>query len=315
MKYSILGFNQEAICKLSIVKIDKDNNEHIVKLDVEDLILLNYIEQAQARPSMTHYAKNNIAFVWLMHSKILEDLPILDVKESMLKKRLQKLEEFELIQTFTLSSGRGNGSKTFYAITEKCEKLKYEKENENREIKNSLSNDLRDKKLSVKSNREIKNYLSDNKLEIKDDNKLIEKEDISKDISKKKSGFLKHSKQDEFKIDGLVDMYNSICTKLPKVRAITDKRKSDVEKLYKKYDLSTFKEAFRVANESAFLTGDNDRGWKASFDFITREDKFIAILEGKYNSKKKSTRGKFGESDDEKYGNTGKEKLYASKSF
>lgn len=114
-------------------------------------------------------------------------------------------------------------------------------------------------------------------------------EDKEKDKRKDKSktGFLKHSKQDEFKVDGLIDLYINTCTKLPKVRAMTDARKSNAEKIYKKYGLDAIKEVFEIANNSPFLTGDNDRGWKASFDFIMREDKFVAILEGKYNSKRK----------------------------
>lgn len=142
-------------------------------------------------------------------------------------------------------------------------------------------------------NQQLEKQLLENK-----DNKVInklntkEKKDKilkNKDTKQKpeKDGFLKHSKQSEFKIDGLVDMYNSICIKLPKVRALTDKRKTSVEKLYKKYDLDTFKKVFEIANTSSFLTGDNDRGWKADFDWLLQEEKFIRVLEGKYDSKRK----------------------------
>lgn len=142
-------------------------------------------------------------------------------------------------------------------------------------------------------NQQLEKQLLENK-----DNKVInklntkEKKDKilkNKDTKQKpeKNGFLKHSKQSEFKIDGLVDMYNSICIKLPKVRALTDKRKTSVEKLYKKYDLDTFKKVFEIANTSSFLTGDNDRGWKADFDWLLQEEKFIRVLEGKYDSKRK----------------------------
>lgn len=120
----------------------------------------------------------------------------------------------------------------------------------------------------------------------KKDNK--EKEDISKDISKKKEFSLKHSKQDsEFNPAFIVELYRRNCTRLPKLRAMSDKRKVAVEKIYKQYGIDIMQEVFRIANDSAFLTGDNDRGWKADFDFIMREDKFIAILEGKYNTKSK----------------------------
>ena len=50
-------------------------------------------------------------------------------------------------------------------------------------------------------------------------------------------------------------------------------------------------DVFDKVQESDFLKGNNDRGWKANIDFILREDKFVSILEGKYNNtrKKKKT--------------------------
>lgn len=126
-----------------------------------------------------------------------------------------------------------------------------------------------------------------NETDIDKEREKEEDKEKNKRKDKSKTDFLKHSKTSEFKIDGLVDMYNSICIKLPKVRALTDKRKSSVEKLYKKYDLDTFKKVFEIANDSSFLTGDNDRSWKADFDWLLQEEKFIRVLEGKYNSKRK----------------------------
>lgn len=136
----------------------------------------------------------------------------------------------------------------------------------------------------------------------------------TKEDNKSTSNFLKHSKQ-EIKLDAIVVDYNTICTNLPKLRAFTDKRKKALERLYKKYGIDSIKEVFEIANNSDFLTGNNDRGWRADFDFMMREDKFIAILEGKYSGKKKSNRNKFGETDLEKSGYSGKEKLHAIRSF
>lgn len=148
--------------------------------------------------------------------------------------------------------------------------------------------------------------------EDKEEEREIEKE--IKEDNKSTSNFLKHSKQ-EIKLDAIVVDYNTICTNLPKLRAFTDKRKKALEKLYKKYGIDSIKEVFEIANNSDFLTGNNDRGWRADFDFMMREDKFIAILEGKYSGKKKSNRNKFGETDLEKSGYSGKEKLHAIRSF
>ena len=44
-----------------------------------------------------------------------------------------------------------------------------------------------------------------------------------------------------------------------------------------------------------FWYGENDRGWKADFDFIIKTDKAIGILEGKYNFKKKDKMDDFKE--------------------
>ena len=51
--------------------------------------------------------------------------------------------------------------------------------------------------------------------------------------------------------------------------------------------MQQFEEVCILANNCNFLIGDNDRNWKADFDFITRADKAVSILEGKYNNKKR----------------------------
>ena len=175
----------------------------------------------------------------------------------------------------------------------------------------------RQKQIEQKECNVTSRYSNGTDIEIEED--IEEEKEIEKDIKKisqkpsSSKGFLKHSKQDDFKADGIIDIYNSTCTKLSKLRVLSDKRKEAAEKIYKKYGLDAMREVFEIANNTPFLTGANDRGWKADFDFMMREDKFIAILEGKYNSKK-STK-KFGEESDEKCGNGRKEYLNARKSF
>ena len=87
------------------------------------------------------------------------------------------------------------------------------------------------------------------------------------------------------------ELYNDRCNKLPKARQLSEKRKKAIRAILKKYSLDEIIQVFDKANASDFLTGKNDRGWVADFDFIFREDKFLSILEGKYNGKKKSIDG------------------------
>lgn len=89
-------------------------------------------------------------------------------------------------------------------------------------------------------------------------------------------------------IETFISLYNEMCTSLPKVHTVTDKRKKAIQNIIKKFSFEDIRNVFKTTQESDFLTGNNDRGWKANIDFILREDKFVSILEGKYNSKVKS---------------------------
>ena len=89
-----------------------------------------------------------------------------------------------------------------------------------------------------------------------------------------------------------VDKYHQRCTKLPKLRVLTDKRKGYIKTFTKTFTLEQFEEICDKANRSDFLTGKNDRGWKADFDFLLRIDKATAILEGgKYANKNENNNG------------------------
>ena len=249
MRYSVLGFNQEELLKYN--------------LGMNEVLLLDYIYQAIASPTLEHKIEAGLSFVWLNHTKILEDLPILNISEDRLKRLLKSLEANKLISSIKINMGKGKGSKCYYYITKECEALRY-----NRRVENNTSNDLDVLKITpLNSDRRVENNTSNNKL-FNIDNKL--------------------NKIDNKRIECFIDSYHSICISLPKVRSITDKRKKAILKIINKYSKSELEECFRLAEESDFLTGNNDRGWKADIDFILREDKLIAILEGKYGGKKKT---------------------------
>ena len=89
--------------------------------------------------------------------------------------------------------------------------------------------------------------------------------------------------------NNFLNIYNEECTNLPKCLKITEKRKVAINKCLKeKIDEKVFKQICIKANQSDFLIGENDRNWKADFDFVTRTDKAMQILEGKYESRQKS---------------------------
>ncbi len=91
-------------------------------------------------------------------------------------------------------------------------------------------------------------------------------------------------KEKEIKRIRIKDIYNSTCTNLPQIQKLTEKREKTIDKFLKEFTEEQFKEICNIANNSKFLTGDNDRGWKADFDFLMRIDKATNVLEGKYNN-------------------------------
>lgn len=81
----------------------------------------------------------------------------------------------------------------------------------------------------------------------------------------------------------IVDAYNENCNKLPKATKLTDNRKRAVRScMAQGFSVDDMREAFRKANETPFLTGQNKDGWRANFDFIIKPANMQKILEGAY---------------------------------
>ena len=93
-------------------------------------------------------------------------------------------------------------------------------------------------------------------------------------------------KEIEDKRNRIVEIYNLHCTNLPQVQKLTEKREKSIDAFLKEFTEEQFMEICQIANNSDFLAGNNDRKWKADFDFLMRIDKATAITEGKYSNTK-----------------------------
>lgn len=249
MNYEVLGFNQEKVIE--------------AKLDVIDLMLLNYIIVANGNPFMEHIIINGVSYVWLYHEKIHEDLPILGITEGTLKNRLSVLKQKGLIMSETQRVIKG--SKTYYSVSE---------------LTMSFINDVRCHS-KMTSDKNISNNISKNDNSIRDNTikqlslfntnnkEVINKEDTYSD-----------------KIKWFVDKFNSICVSLPKCVRMSGKRGKGIINIVKKFSTEEIIEVFNKLEESDFCSGRSGK-WRADIDFILREDKFISVLEGKYDNKKK----------------------------
>lgn len=83
----------------------------------------------------------------------------------------------------------------------------------------------------------------------------------------------------------IIDAYNQNCGSLPKATKLTDKRKRAIRTCAAQgFSVDDMREAFQKAASTPFLTGQNERGWRANFDFIIKPDNMQKILEGAYGS-------------------------------
>lgn len=97
----------------------------------------------------------------------------------------------------------------------------------------------------------------------------------------------KPKKKPEVDCDFIVKLYHDRCPSLPRVLKLTDKRKMKIRVRFEemKFSYETLQEVFDKCEASFFMRGDNNRGWKADFDWIfTNSQNWVKVLEGKYDN-------------------------------
>lgn len=101
-----------------------------------------------------------------------------------------------------------------------------------------------------------------------------------------KGGQMTDHKENENRIvidyEFIVESYHSLCPKLNKVVVINDLRKGFINARVGEFGIEKVISVLRLAGESDFLNGKNEKTWKADFEWILRPTNFIKILEGKY---------------------------------
>jgi predicted phage replisome organizer len=84
----------------------------------------------------------------------------------------------------------------------------------------------------------------------------------------------------------IMDSFNQTCTSLPGIREITGPRKKAIKGRWKQLkDVEGTVKFFMTVEQSDWLSGRNDKGWSASFDWIFKAANFTKILEGNFFNK------------------------------
>lgn len=88
----------------------------------------------------------------------------------------------------------------------------------------------------------------------------------------------------------IIDLFNSICVSLNKVRNLTDTRKKKIKSAYKLLN-GDYEGLFKRVEESDFLSGRSGKWDKCGFDWIMKQENMVKVLEGNYDNKGGNSNG------------------------
>ncbi len=69
----------------------------------------------------------------------------------------------------------------------------------------------------------------------------------------------------------------------PEIRKMTAQRERQLTARLRDSNLDEWLQAMAALERSAFCRGENDRGWRADFDFLLQPKSFVKLLEGAYD--------------------------------
>ena len=128
MKYSILGFNQELVCAIKKdVQTDNGNIKRLC-LDVVDSLILKDVSDFMNRSKIIKLTIDDKIYFSITHKCILEDLPILGIKQQALKDRIDKMVQLGILDKKVVRDN--GGTWVGYRTTKVYEDLIYSNDNQ-----------------------------------------------------------------------------------------------------------------------------------------------------------------------------------------
>lgn len=106
VKYTILGFNQEKALELGF--------------DVDDLLIIRWFVDFYSSSKMIKMNVGDKTYAWVNYSRVIEDIPILNMKKDTLSRRMKKICETGIMEHETLKQG---GTFSLYKLTDKYDQL------------------------------------------------------------------------------------------------------------------------------------------------------------------------------------------------
>lgn len=124
------------------------------------------------------------------------------------------------------------------------------------------------------------------------DPKTPNKSELSpRKLDKEKESKVKESKEEKYPLQDIVDLWNSSCGNLPKVKLLNQKRRAKMKVRLQEFgktveeQRATVTDLFNRVQQSDFLRGDNNHHWTATFDWLFENgENWVKVMEGNYDN-------------------------------
>lgn len=116
MKYTILGFSQQAVLDL--------NESTVAGIDITDLQILDWFVDFFAGTMDKRQIGENV-YGWVLARKVCDEFPLLGLKEQAVRKRLKKLVDAGVLESKVVKN-KQDGTKAFYRLTAFGASLRYD---------------------------------------------------------------------------------------------------------------------------------------------------------------------------------------------
>ena len=109
MKLFLIGFSQKNALEI------RNTNQ---KLDIIDLVILDWLKCFY--PKMKKYFIGEKEYVWIEYQKVLDDMPILDIKKRTVMDRFKKMSELGVLEHTTVYEKDGRkGTYSYFRLADK----------------------------------------------------------------------------------------------------------------------------------------------------------------------------------------------------
>jgi len=152
------------------------------------------------------------------------------------------------------------------------------------------------KKISAKQNIDLEQLLTAGFIELYDS--VQECTVLYLEEEERRGEEIRKEGDDDESVDvrEVFELYRDICFMLPQLRApmVSEIGRSVAKEIRERtkgnqLTVGDWSQFFGSVAESRFLTGDNDRGWKASFDWLVKKENFGKVQSGKYENSNRGT--------------------------